>query len=117
MSSQDHPPVEKPRSRVPRLTLSYLETLIERELYHHFSGTGVTVCCLVVANRYTITEHAVCANPQQFDLTKGQAQARRKAINALMEREQYLLRQRLYESGRTHEEYYNGPDSGESGNG
>lgn len=85
---------------VPRLTDAYLETLIVHEDYYHYPGTRVTVCCLVVENGFSITGEAVCANPNQFDFTAGKRQARRNTLKRLKEYEHYLLRQRLYETGR-----------------
>lgn len=95
MSDHNNPPSGK--LRAPKLTLSYLESLIESEDYHHFPNTGVTVCCLILKNDYTITEDVVCANRKLFDPVKGKAQAKRKAIQRLMEHEYYLLRHLLTE--------------------
>lgn len=92
------------RYNIPRLSFPYLETLITKEEYHHFEGTGVTTCNLVVVNGYSVTESAVCANIQHFDIKRGREQARKKALTRLMELEHYLLRQRLHEAGRRPEE-------------
>lgn len=101
MESKDTPAGEdEKRLVIPRLSYPYLETLIVREDYHHFADTGVTVCCLVVTNGYSVTADAVCANTALFDPDTGRLRARRKALKRLMELEHYLLRQRLFDAGR-----------------
>ena len=82
----------------PQLNDEYLESLVIHEDFHHFKDTGVTVCCLVVKNGYSITEEAVCANLAAFDLEMGKRRARRKALESLLKLEYYLLRQRIHES-------------------
>lgn len=81
----------------PQLNDEYLESLITHEDYHHFPQTGVTVCCLVVKNGYSVTDEAVCANVATFDPDVGKRRARRNALNELLRMEHYLLRQRIYE--------------------
>lgn len=85
---------------VPRLTDAYIEALIVHEDYYRFPGTRVTVCCLVLKNGYEMTGEAVCANPNLFDPEIGKRQARKNTLKRVKDREQYLLRQRLYEVGR-----------------
>ena len=75
--------------------------MIVHEDHHHFPQTGVTVYCLVVKNGYSVTEEAVCANTANFDPEVGKRRARRKAIDALLKLEYYLLRQRIYENDKT----------------
>lgn len=95
------------KHNIPYLTYKYLETLVLKEDYHHFPGTRVTICCLVVKNGYSITENVVCANRALFDETIGRQQARRKAMKRLMDLEHYLLRQRLHEAESQSEESKN----------
>ncbi len=85
---------------VPRLTDAYIEALIVHEDYYRFPGTRVTVCCFVLVNGFEITGEAVCANPDLFDLETGKRRARKNTLKRVKDREQYLLRQRLYEAGR-----------------
>lgn len=82
---------------VPRLTPTYIESLVVLEDYHHFTSTGITICCLTLKNGYSVVAEAACANPQLFDIDTGKKRSKRKALNKLMELEHYLLRQRLYE--------------------
>lgn len=91
---------------IPRLTYPYLETLIVTEDYHHFPGTGTTVCCIKSKNGFVITTDASCGSANHFDFEVGKQKARRKAMKRLMELEQYLLRQRLYEARTAREDTY-----------
>jgi hypothetical protein len=91
---------KEPYSRAlisPRLTTAYLETLLVFEDYHHFPGTRVTVCCLKVVNDQTMVGVSTCGESARFDITEGRKVARRNALAALKDSENYLLRQRLYE--------------------
>lgn len=87
---------------VPRLTDDYLESMIVHEDYHQFPQTRLTVCCLVLRNGWELSGEAACANPQQFDPQIGRRQARKNALKRVKSREQYLLRQRLFEAGILH---------------
>lgn len=98
------------RRGYPHLNHEYLETIIAHEDYHHFPKTGVTVCCLVAVNGYSVTEEAVCANTASFDPAVGNRRARRKALDELLKLEYYLLRQRLYESDQNPPGVPNGTD-------
>lgn len=79
----------------PWVTLASLEALIANEAYHHFPDTQVVVCCLQLTNGFAVVDYAVCANPDHFDPQVGRQQARRKALNQLLEFEHYSRRQKL----------------------
>jgi len=83
---------------IPRLTYPYLETLVIFEDYHHFPETGTTTCCIKVMNGFAITESASCGSANRFDFDIGKEKSRRKAMKRLMDYEQYLLKNRLYEA-------------------
>lgn len=82
----------------PRLTPTYLESLISAEDYHYFPGTRVTVCCLSSVNGHEFVGVAICADKNRFDLETGKRVSKEKALAELMESERYLMRQRLHES-------------------
>lgn len=84
---------------VPRLTDAYLESLIVQESYYQFPGTRLTVCCMVLTNGWELSGEAACANPDQFDPEVGKRQARKNTLKRVKAREQYLLRQRMFEAG------------------
>lgn len=89
----------------PRLTPSYIESLVVKEDYHHFPDTRVTVCCVTTVNDHDFVGVAICAEKRRFDLEKGKQVARNKVRQHIAEAERYLLRQRLYEYHKdTHHE-------------
>jgi hypothetical protein len=68
------------------------------EKYHVFPSTTLTVCCLTMANGFTVTGEAACAFPENFKAATGEYYAREAAMNKIWALEGYLLRQRLSES-------------------
>jgi hypothetical protein len=86
----------------PWLTDDYLQSLIAHEAYHHFEGTRVTVCCIVLHTGYALVESAIWASPATFDPERGRQRAKRKVLDALLEREYYVLRQRLHDADHPH---------------
>lgn len=84
---------------VPRLTDAYVESLIVHEDYHQFPGTRLTVCCVVLSNGWELSGEAACADPKQFDPETGRRRARKNTLKRVKLREQYLLRQRMFEAG------------------
>lgn len=81
----------------PRITAKYLESRIVHEEYHHFHRTRTTVCSILVANEYSITESVVCANAELYNEEAGKRAVRKKVLAELQEKEYYLLKQRLHE--------------------
>lgn len=79
----------------PRLTPDHIDSVIDRELYHVFGDTCLTVCCLVLKNGFTVTGESACASPANFDEQLGRKIARDNARNKIWTLEGYLLKQRL----------------------
>ncbi|MEQ9722268.1 Gp49 family protein [Yersinia alsatica] len=44
-----------------------MERVQVADLYHHFPGTTVIICCLTLENGYTVTGESACASPENFD--------------------------------------------------
>lgn len=82
---------------IPKLTNSYLESLIASEQYTYFEEAGTTVCCLQLKSTYSITVSVVCANPALRSEARGRERARRKAMAELLDKEYYTLRSKLYD--------------------
>lgn len=81
----------------PRLNPSMIDAVIVGEDYHIFDGTTLTVCCLKLANGYTVTGESAAASPANFDAELGRKIARDNARNKIWALEGYRLRQSLYE--------------------
>jgi hypothetical protein len=79
----------------PRVTLQRIEEVIVAEDYHVFPGTTLTVCCLTLANGYTVTGESACASPENFDVELGRKIARDNAKQKIWALEGYALRERL----------------------
>ena len=82
----------------PRVTPERIEQVIKAEDYHVFPGATVTVCCLTLANGFTVVGESACADPANFDAELGRKIARQHAKDKIWQLEGYLLRQRLFES-------------------
>lgn len=79
----------------PRVTLEYIESLIEVEQYHVFPGTTMTVCCLTLKNDYSVSGESACASPENFNEEVGRKVARENARDKIWSLEGYLLREKL----------------------
>lgn len=79
----------------PRVTPQRIEEVIVAEDYHVFPGTTLTVCCLTLANGFTVTGESACASPENFDVELGRKIARDNAKQKIWALEGYALRERL----------------------
>lgn len=82
----------------PRITPDHVESVIVEEQYHVFPGTQLTMCCLTLANGYTVSGESSCVSPNNFDVDLGRKIARDKAKNKIFALEAYLLQQQLHEN-------------------
>ena len=78
-----------------RLTPALIDSAIKSEQYHVFEGTTLTVCCLTLANGFTVTGESACASPQNFDVELGRKIAKDNAREKIWALEGYLLRHRI----------------------
>lgn len=83
----------------PRVTPDHIEAVIEDEKYHVFPDTTTTVCCLKLANGFTVIGESACASPENFDEALGRRIARDNAKQKIWALEGYLLRQRITDGG------------------
>lgn len=51
----------------PRVTPDMVDNEITKTQYHVFEGSCLTVCCLTLANGFTVTGESACASPENFD--------------------------------------------------
>lgn len=79
-----------------RITPEHIELTIRGESYHQFPGTTVTVCCLLLANGFTVVGQSACVDPRNFDAALGRKIAREDAARQIWRLEGYLLRERLH---------------------
>jgi Phage protein (N4 Gp49/phage Sf6 gene 66) family len=84
----------------PRITPAHLDAKIATEQYHVFPGTTLTVCCLTLANGFTVTGQSAAASPENFNEDIGRKIARADAREKIWMLEGYLLRERLH-TGRS----------------
>lgn len=79
----------------PRLTPDDIDGVIQREDYHVFPGTTLTVCALTLRNGFVVTGTSAAASPANYDEAIGRQIARANARARIWELEGYLLRERL----------------------
>jgi|SRR5271170_3226809 len=84
----------------PRITPARIDAVIAAEDYHVFPGTMLTVCCLTLANGFTVTGESACASPANFDAEIGRKIARTHARDKIWALEGYLLKQSLSETAK-----------------
>jgi len=87
---------EKP---APKVTKAHLDAIIVGATYYP-QGT-LMLCVLEVANGFMAVGQSACASPENYDARIGRELAYHDAYNKLWALEGYLLRQRLYEGGKT----------------
>lgn len=80
----------------PRVTLQRIEEVIADELYHAFEGTTLTVCCLILANGFTVIGESACASPENFNIELGRKIAKDNAKQKIWALEGYALREKLF---------------------
>lgn len=81
----------------PRITPEMLDATIAAEDYHVFPGTLLTVCCLTLANGFTVTGESACASPANFNAELGRKIARGHARDKIWALEGYRLKQALHD--------------------
>jgi hypothetical protein len=100
MSAMDEREIEQEirakRLTAPRISPDDLDAKITGEMFHVFHGTTLTVCCLVLANGYTVTGESAAVSPENFDEEIGRKIARAEARDKIWQLEGYLLRERLH---------------------
>lgn len=79
----------------PRVTPDQVDATIVAEDYHVFTGTTLTVCCLILKNGFTVTGESACASPENFDAAFGRKLARDEAKRKIWALEGYALRNTL----------------------
>jgi hypothetical protein len=80
----------------PRLTPALIDSKIKDKVFHVFGDTCLTVCCLTLANGFTVTGESACASPENFDAGIGEKIAFEQARNKIWMLEGYLLKERLF---------------------
>jgi len=80
----------------PRISPADLDAKIVGEQYHVFPGTTLTVCCLTLANGFTVTGQSAAASLANFNAEIGRKIARADAREKIWMLEGYLLRERLH---------------------
>jgi hypothetical protein len=76
----------------PRITPAHIDSKIQAEDYYVFPGTMLTVCCLTLANGFTVTGESACASPANFNMELGRKIARGHARDKIWALEGYLLK-------------------------
>ena len=71
MSNYENEIVDKGLT-APRITPERIEEIIVSEDFHVFGGTQLTVCCLTLANGFTVSGESACASPENFNKELGE---------------------------------------------
>lgn len=79
----------------PRLTPEAIDAVIAKEEFYVFENSCLTICCLTLANGFTVSGESACASPENFDAEIGRKIAKENARNKIWMLEGYLLKQRL----------------------
>lgn len=85
----------------PRLTTALIDSKVKAVDYHVFPGSCLTVCCMKLANGFTVTGESACASPENFNAEIGKKIAFEQARNKIWMLEGYLLKQSLFETPET----------------
>jgi len=80
----------------PRITPEHIDNCVVDEAYYVFPGSLLTVCCLTLANGFTVTGESACVSPDNFNQGIGEKVAFGKARDKIGALEGYLLKQALY---------------------
>lgn len=79
----------------PRITPADIDAAIKRESFYRFPGTCTTVCCLMLANGFTVIGVSSPVAPVNFDQEIGERVAREDARAKIWALEGYRLRSKL----------------------
>ncbi len=79
----------------PRVTPQRIEEVIVDTEWYVFPKTCLTVCCLTLANGFTVTGESACASPANFDVELGRKISRQHAKDKIWALEGYLLKSKL----------------------
>tara|TARA_R110000822_G_scaffold308799_1_gene437192 strand:+ start:496 stop:1065 length:570 start_codon:yes stop_codon:yes gene_type:complete len=80
----------------PRLTPALIDATVKEKTFHVFGDTCLTVCCLTLANGFTVTGESACASPENFNAEIGEKIAFEQARNKVWMLEGYLLKQNIF---------------------
>lgn len=78
-----------------------VEFKIKSVEFHVFQPTGLTVCCMILENGFTVTGESACASLEDFNADIGRKIARERARNKVEMLEVYLLKEKLYQDTLT----------------
>jgi Phage protein (N4 Gp49/phage Sf6 gene 66) family len=78
-----------------RVTPERVDEVIVSTDFYVFPGTTLTVCCLTLANGFTVIGESACASPENFNAELGKRIARDNARQKIWALEGYALRERL----------------------
>ena len=82
----------------PRVTVDSIKQVVNKEHYHRFQGTTLTICVFELKNGFTVTGESACVDPKNFDVILGQKIAYDNAFNKIWALEGYLLQNQLFEN-------------------
>lgn len=95
MSETIEQEIQRKGLTAPRVTNERIDEVIKRADFHVFPGSCLTVCCLTLANGFTVTGYSACASPSNFDAAIGERIARENARQQIWALEGYLLKEKL----------------------
>lgn len=81
--------------KYPYLQESDVGAVIYDTQYHHFPGTSLTVCCMVLSNGFTVVGQSACLNIENFDAKLGEQYAYKDAFNKVYPLLGYALLEHL----------------------
>ena len=87
--------IKKKGLTAPRVTPQRIDAVIVGEDYYVFPGTTLTICCLKLANGFTVTGESACASPENFNEELGKKISKDNARQKIWALEGYALRERL----------------------
>ena len=88
--------IQEKELNAPRITPEKIEEVIEKDEYHVFPESQLTVCCLTLKNGFTVTGESACASPENFNKELGERIAYDKAKSKIWMLEGYLLKEYLW---------------------
>ena len=83
----------------PRITPARIEEVC-RDIQYHVFNNVLTICCITLANGFTVTGESACASPENFNAELGQKIALGNAKQKIWALEGYRLKQELFVGAR-----------------
>lgn len=84
-----------------RITPKAIDSKIKDIEFYVFPKTLMTICCIKLINDFVVVGQSACAHPENFNERIGKEISFNNARDKIWELEGFLLKQKLFEEGKT----------------